>query len=436
MVFTWNLILLVAVGAIPLALSYWVPRLLLVGIVYNGLLAAVVMMDYLLTLKPELLSVQRRCDTALSMGAANPIEVWVRNPGKQKLEVMVKDEPPPTFQVDAKQLGLRVDAFSQGAGTYRVTPLAKGDYRFGDLNVRYRSRWGLLIRQGRFPAEVKVKVYPNLQEVRKYELLARRGRLLEAGIHTSRTRGVGTEFESLRDYLPDDEFRQINWKATARRAKLISSQYQVDRSQNVILMLDARRMMSGKIGEMAKLDYAVNASLMVAYVATLMDDRVGLVAFSHSVLSYLPARKGRNQLYLILEHLYNLEPELVEPDYAAAFRYLTAKNRKRSLVLVFTDLIDESASQALLAQIASLPPSHLAVCVTISDSEVVEMAESFPATPEDSYRKAMALQVLEARRTALASLRGQGVFVLDVPADKLSVAAINRYLELKGRSLL
>jgi uncharacterized protein (DUF58 family) len=372
----------------------------------------------------------------MSLGAANTVLVLVRSRSSSRLRLLLKDQPPHDLRSDARPIPVLLPPGEQAVTRYQVRPRAKGDYQFGDIGLRVWSPLGLLVSQTMVPASQRVRVYPNLKEVNRYERLARRGRLLEAGIRAARYRGRGTEFESLRTYLPDDDSRLINWKATARRHQLISSQFESERSQNLLLVLDAGRMMAGRVGEMTKLDYAINAALMSAYVGVAMGDRVGLLAFASEVRAYLPPRRGRGQVFRLLESLYRLEPELVEPDYEAAFRYLSLRQRRRSLVIVFTDLVDAEASDALIKQIGALHPHHLVLCVTVADADLLQMAHAAPRRGDEVYRKAVAYRVLADREAALSYLRQRGANVIDVPAGRLTTSTINRYLELKSRSLV
>ena len=187
---------------------------------------------------------------------------------------------------------------------YHVRPLRRGDYQFGDLSLRWLGPLGLVIRQANVDAKEPVKVYPNLLDVRRYDLLLRRNRLQEMGLRTTRQFGEGTEFERLREYLPDDEYRRINWKATARRNFPVTTEYQTERSQQVIAVLDAGRMMQSPVADIAKLDYVVNAVLLLTYVATGKGDRVGMLSFADDVMHYLSPRQGRGQFYRMLELLY------------------------------------------------------------------------------------------------------------------------------------
>jgi uncharacterized protein (DUF58 family) len=295
---------------------------------------------------------------------------------------------------------------------------------------------GLVARQHCVSREQAVKVYPNLVETAKFTLMARRGRLEMGGIRAARLVGAGREFESLRDYQPDDEYRRIDWKATARRGKLVSRQYEVEKSQNVILVLDVGRTMLSEIDGIAKLDYAVNAALLLAYVATLSDDNVGLLVFDDQVRTWIPPKKGRGQVYRLLDALYNAKANKTEPDYRQALGYVKARWRRRSLMICFTDLWDPDSSQRTISELISLQPRHLVACVTLMDTNVLRRVEAPLAAPQDAYERAVALQVLNDREKASAELKQRGVLVVDTPADKLSAALVNRYLEVKEKMML
>lgn len=430
---------LAAVGVVLFAAAAaGAPPLLAAGAAYNLALAISAAADYLLARRRGFVPVraERRVAEHLSLGAANPVSIVVRSEAAADLRIVVKDEPPTEMAHDAAPVAFTLGPATQGVIRYHVTPTAKGDYWFGDIRLRVRSPLGLLVSQGQASARQQVRVFPDLTALRRYELLARRGRLQEAGIRAARYRGRGTEFESLRAYLPDDDSRHINWKATARRRQLVTAQFQAERSQNVMLVLDAGRMMAGRLGRMTKLDYAINAALMAAYVTTAMGDRVGLLAFAQGIRAYLAPGRGKSQVFRLLQSLYRLEPELVEPDYDAAFRHLALHQRRRSLVIVFTDLVDRDSSDALLRQIGSLHPHHLVLCVTLADAEVLALAHAMPTEVGQVYRKAVAAHVVADREAALSYLRQRGVHVVDAPADRLTTETINRYLELKARSLV
>ena len=281
-----------------------------------------------------------------------------------------------------------------------------------------------------------MKVYPDIREAKKNELYAHRNRQPQVGIRRMRLRGQGREFESLRDFVIGDEIRHISWAATARRGKVITRQYTIERSQNIVVMLDTGRLMTARIGNLSKLDHAINATLSIAYVAAAGGDNVGLMVFSRRVINFLPPRRGRDQVNRLMEALYNVEPQLIEPSYARAFNFFGANYRRRSLVVILTDLVDRDASAELLAHTSKLVPRHLPLIVTIGDTDLRELVRLKPATSADVYRQSVAEEILRQREEALSRIRHAGGLALDVPAGRLSLELVNKYLEVKERGLL
>lgn len=436
---TYRLVLLLALGALPLLLVGYAPWVLTAVLLYNALLAACAVADFLASPRPEqAVTVTRAVEDKLSLGAPNAVTLEVRNRTTAPLTLTLRDLPPPTFDLDRAVEGrLTLPGDPRPVRfVYHVTPPAKGDFTFGDIYIQYPGRLGLIRRQAVVIARQAVKVYPNLVETAKYELLARRGRLMQLGIRAARVRGGGSEFESLREYVPGDEYKKIDWSATARRGKLISRQYEAERSQNILLLLDTGRTMLQPVQKMAKLDYVVNTALMLAYVAAASDDKVGLMAFDADVRVYLPPAKSKAQVYRILESLYNLEARLVETDYKAAFQNLSTRWRRRSLVVLFTDLVDPDSSAQILDAVPMIADLHRVVCVTVSDPNILAAAKSVPEDSAGVYQKAVATQVLQERRAAISVLKRRGVWTIDSPPEDLSADLINHYLDLKSRSLI
>ncbi len=436
---TYRLVLLLALGALPLLFVARAPWLLTAVLLYNAVLAACAVADFLASPQPDqALTLTRAVDDKLALGAPNAVVIEVRNRTSAPLALTLRDLPPPTFALDRAVEGrlLLPPDPRPVRFVYHVTPPAKGDFTFGDLYFQYPGRLGLVRRQAVMPARRAVKVYPNLVETAKYELLARRGRLMQLGIRAARVRGGGSEFESLREYVPGDEYKKIDWSATARRGKLISRQYEAERSQNILLLLDTGRNMLQAVQKMAKLDYVVNTALMLAYVAAASDDKVGLMAFDADVRVYLPPAKSKAQVYGILESLYNLEARMVETDYKAAFQNLSTRWRRRSLVVLFTDLVDPDSSIQILDAVPMISDLHRVVCVTVSDPNILAAAKSVPTDSAGVYRKAVATQVLQERRAAISVLKRRGVWTIDSPPEELSADLINHYLDLKSRSLI
>lgn len=433
-------------------LAAWSAGLLVLAL----LLAAAV--DWALARDVARVDVRREVADKLSLGAWNPVRLAVVNGTSRPITVEVRDEYPPDFDVQpAPRPGQMVpgrlpDPLAPGATAaevYRLLPRQRGDYRFAGLHVRIVGPLGLVRRQRRVPGDDgRVRVYPNLRQIRRFDLQARRGMVTAAGQRPLRVPGASTEFERLREYQPDDEYRRINWKASARRDRLIVNEYEAERSQNLVIMIDAGRLMAARVstppgdaaealtagetpGGLAKLDHALNAALLLAYVGTLRGDRVALLAYTDEVRTFIPPGRGRQTFLKMVDALYNLAAEPVEPDHGLAFAYLAGRSLRRSLVVLFTDLSDRETSTQLVAHLQRAARHHLAVCVTLGDPTVIRPAVARPAGVQALYEKMVAQRLLDDRSTVLARLTHSGVLCLDTQADTLSPRLIATYLELK-----
>lgn len=433
---TTRAVLLLLITTPMLIATSWLPWLGWVAGAYLLLVLGLLAGDWRLAGDATRFQVGRRHDERLSLGADNPVHLWVENRSGRLATLAIRDEPPDVFQIERYLLEGEAPPRKRWEGLYHVHPQRRGNYRFGDIHLRWPGPLGLVVRQARYARAEAIKVYPNLLDVRRYDLLVRRNRLQELGLRSVRRYGEGTEFERLRDYLPDDEYRRIDWKATARRHRPITAEYQTERSQTVVSVIDIGRMMQSPVGQMAKLDYVVNAVLLLTYVATGKGDKVGMLSFASAVRQFVRPRAGRGQFYRMLELLYAIEVEPVEPDYGAALNHLAYKQRKRALVVIFTDLGGGAGVEALVQHASLLARHSLLLVVTISDPEVVAAAQQPPNNSQAAYQRAAAAQLLDERQLTLDRLRRNGVLVLDVPANQLSIAVINRYLELKARTML
>lgn len=442
--FTKLLAALFALGALFFFFSGYVHWLLFAGLAYDGVLVAVSIADFILTPPPvDVWEIRRALDEKLALGTSNKVQVAVRFIGqfqeavpRRAYKLIVRDTPPLAFTVEGETtVRLAVSARDREAVfTYHVTPPAKGDFSFGDIYLYNPGPIGLIGRVGVVKAAADVKVYPNLHETEKYDMLLRRGRLMQVGIRNIKQRGGGSEFESLREYVPGDEYRKIDWSATARRGKLITRQYEAERSQNILIVVDTGRNMLQPIQKMAKLDYVINTALMLAYVAASSDDKVGLAVFDADVRTFLPPAKSKSQVYRILNALYNASAQMVESDYREAFTQIAARWRRRSLLVLFTDLLDPDSSAEIINDLGILEDLHRVVCVTVADPNITEAARNAPETSADVYKKSVAIQVLQERRQAISILKRRGIWTIDSPPQSLSADLINHYLELKARS--
>ncbi len=433
---TPRLVFLFALGLMPLALVVQVPAMLWAVEAFDVGLLILVLLDFRLAAGASAVTLERRVGLRLAIGEREPVTLRAQNATASGLVVQVRDEPPLAFAAEGRLVRFLLPPRGRAEGAYWVTPPARGDYTFTGFTVRVAGSLGLVQRQWRVPQATAVQVYPNFRLAARMDLMGRRSHLLRTGLHTLRRRGEGRTFESLRDYVPGDEIRHIDWKATARRGKIIVREYEVERHQNVFLMVDAGRMMTAQVANLTKMDYAVNAALLVAHAAIGQGDKVGLMVFADEVLAYLSPRGGKRQIVQVLEALYGARPSLVEPDYGVAFRYLAARRLQRALVLVFTDLVDARASARLLRHVGALTPHHLPLLVAIADPTLERYARAMPTAVRTVYRQAVARDLLEDRAEALRGITARGGLALDVPPEGLNLAVVNRYLDVKRRGLL
>ncbi|MCB9569121.1 MAG: DUF58 domain-containing protein [Myxococcales bacterium] len=431
-----RLLVLLMLGPLALALLTLVDRALLSNVLLvDAALALIAGVDALLGWGRRV-EVRREVRPVLSVGRPNPVTLHLRSRAGRDLEVDVSDD---TFAEAAREgLPARVHLPAGGEASvrYLLTPRRRGAYHLGAHTVRYPTPLRLWIRQQRIRADDEVRVYPDVQAVRAYELLARQDRA-HAMTRASRRVGGASEFERLREYSRDDEFRAIDWKATARRQKLIARQYQIERGQTIALMIDAGRLMSAEVQGLPLFDHALNASLMLAHVAARGGDRVGLLAFSDRILAALPPAGGRSATVRLVQATYDVHPELVEPDLAAAFSRIGRDLRQRTLVVVFTQVHDDVAAAALVRHARGLLPRHLPLIILLRDPELEALARIGDGADEaDLYTRAAAAELLGWRDRLIRTLRSLGAHVLDVEPRALTVDAVNRYLEIKARHLL
>ncbi len=469
-----RLLLFFALGSLGWVVAAFVPAFALLTLLFDIALLLIALVDLALSPKPRDFDLEREFNAKMNLGAPNNVLLRVKSRAKLPVSLVVRDEVPASFAVSNHQaprfqletplpelarFEMRVEAGKTAEATYQLLPNRRGDFRFGKLHARTTSGLGFWHRQFEREITGEARVYPDTTAVRRYELALREGKMRDIGLHLLRLRGRGTEFESLRDYTSDDEFKSINWKASARRGKLISTNYEIERDQTMLICIDCGRMMTsmavsrsrtqegekGRGGEgeilaaevpLSKLDCAINATVLLSHVGASMGDSVGLLLFADGVINYIAPRKGRVQTGQIIEALYAVQPSLVEPDYNVMYEYILARRLRRSLVVTFTDIIDPEASRELLQGSATIRRHHNALCVSIANLDVMDLAASFPHSSGELYDKAMAQRMLSQRSAALEALRGAGVGIVDAQASQLSVATVNRYLEMKSRGSL
>jgi uncharacterized protein (DUF58 family) len=398
---------------------------------YNAVIVGLLLFDFLVSQKQSF-SVEREVDHVLSIGIENPVWITVRNRSGSPFSVTLKDEYPLLVSTSDKELKGRIPKYETVRFRYTVTPFKRGEYMFGNVYARRKSHLGLWVFENTFDCKTHVRVYPNVYMVKKYDILSRKQMLNLIGVKPSKIFGQGTEFEMLRDYQVDDEYRVIDWKATSKKGKPVSRVYQVERTRNVLLMIDTGRIMGVRVGDLTKLEHAVNSALLVSFVALRLGERVGLCLFSSEIKEYIPLQGRRTHFNVIVEALYNLKPDDYESDYEKAFEYVARKNKKRSLVIIYTDLIEKQISQGLIQYCSALQKTHLPLCVAVKDTNIAEIAQGVEGTERALYQKAVATKLLRDRTVAVKELSRRGVRVVDELPEELTISTLNKYLELKS----
>jgi uncharacterized protein (DUF58 family) len=403
-----------------------------IGTIYVILLTLFIIFDALILPRQRKILIRRITPNRVSLGSPVRIIFEVQNNCRRKVELCLAEDAPSTIDVEPKICRAILESGESTSLEYRLVARRRGRHELSFIDVRILPAMGLLFRQFRVKIPVVLHVFPNLMNLKRYELLTRRGLSYEQGLAKLKMIGQGSEFESLRHYVSGDEMSRIEWKASAKRTKLIVKNYQPERQQSIIVAIDVGRATAGEFGGLSRVDYLVNATLMLAFVALRQNDWFSMVAFSDRIESYLPPVNGIKNIDRVARALFELQPRLVESDYGAACRFLGLKNRKRSLLCMMTDVVDSDASNVIIAYMSRFARYHLPLAITLSNPEVSHVAEESLAECEDLYSKAVALDTLTAREKALLVMRQKGISVLDVPPAHLTPELINRYTMIKS----
>ena len=418
------------------AAGFWTPWGLDAMLLADVLLIVLIWLDATLA---QTVVVNREPLPALSVGHTGEVVYRWTNPSSRPAHLNVREVRPDILGGTQPPRALGIPPRAAVREQVPVVPLRRGRETggAGGFVVDSIGPLGLGRHRARLPLPWDVVVYPPLVSVRLRASVAEALRRRDVGSKQIRRLGEGRLFESLREWVPGDDLRHIDWKATAKRGKVITRQYEAERRQQVLLVLDTGRLMTADVASgVARLDFAVQAALELAYAAAQHDDNVGIMTFADGVQHFVAPERGRTGVRRVMDVLAEVQPKLVEPDYPGAFRYLAARNRKRALTVLFTDVIDRFASDALVANVATLRPRHLPLAVTLRNPELDAAAMQRPETPRDAYRKAAAEELLHAREEALGHMRRAGVLVIDVTPERAAQAVVSKYLDLKRRGTL
>ncbi len=421
-----------AVFALIIAVVFSVQIALETTLLYNLILLGLTVWDRQKS-KANRISIYRLPLAKLSIGRDNPVTLSLSSKNLPA-SIIIRDGYPEGFTVSFPLIYRDIKAKTIEDFTYTARPSVRGEYTWGNLQLRQLSIWGLIWSQWTVKSETQVAVYPDLIGLRSISVritLEGSGSLI-----SRRPLGQGTEFSELRDYTIGDDLRFIDWKASARRSLPVVRVLEPEREQTLIILLDRGRLMTASVQGLQRFDWGLNSTLALSLAGLQRGDRVGVGVFDREVATWIPPERGQEHLSKLIERLTPLQPVLLESDYFSAVNQLVKQQSRRALVVIITDLVDAVASSALLAAMARLKPRYLPFCVALRDPQIDLIAHTPTENLTLSYNRAVALDLLAQRQIAFAKLKQRGVLVLDAPADQMSEQLVNQYLRLKARNLL
>ncbi len=382
------------------------------------------------------LQIERRMLRSGSLGGTHDVTLFVENRSNKVRRLEVRDDLPDGLSAEPDMHSFELQPRKRIELQYRLRPLRRGVFHFEEIYLRLRSRFGLWQRTvlRRCPGELLV--YPNMQQLNEYAMLARTNRLSLIGVRHTRRAGQDNNFERLRDYTQDDNYKHIDWRATARRNKLTVKQFQQDQSQRIVFLLDCGRMMTNEYQGLSFLDYALNSVLMLSYVALHQGDSVGMMCFSDRVEKYVPIRGGGAQMNRILHAGFDRFPTMKQSNFDQAFLHFSNHCRRRTMVVLITNVIDDVSAAQITGYLATLGSRHLPVLVLLRDRRTFDAADNPAMDDSVLFRSAAAAQLLIWRNEVLRKMIDAGVLVVDTFPDTLTAPLINRYLEVKAKHLL
>lgn len=418
-------------------LSYTFPMLYGVSILLAITFLVVVLFDlFLLFSTKDGIGASRKCPPKFSNGDDNPITIDIENQYSFSVSCKVIDELPPVFQIRDKHWVTRIQPHHNEAIQYVMRPLKRGDYHFGKVNIFARTVLHFVSRRYQFDDEQVVRVYPSFLHLKKYEMIAFSENLRNHGQRKLRKLGNTTEFEQIKQYVPGDDPRHINWKATARTSQIMVNQYTDERSQQIICIVDKGRAMKMPFEGLSLLDYSINATVALADIILKSGDKAGLITFSNKLSSYLPASKRKVQLQNIFEVLYNQRTFYKESDFDLLNSFVSQRMNQRSLLILFSNFESMTSFQRQLPYFRSLSKKHMVLVVFFKNTELDEMTEARAQNIEQIYTHTMASQFKQDKFRVVEELRRYGILSVLTRPNDLTIDLINKYIEIKKRQLL
>lgn len=379
--------------------------------------------------------IRRVTDNVLSVRVKNTVELEIENNGTHSLSIHIRDEVPENCIAEGNQFKIRLKGRETKIKKYSLTPTSRGEWEFRGLYIRYPGLLGLAQVQKEILPPNPIRIYPNIKAIEEFELLKQTGHLSHMGMRRSRIKGLGMEFESLRDYNEDD-YRKIDWKASARRGKLVVRNFEQETNQGVMVCVDVGRHMLGEVDGVRKLDHCLDAALLFLHAAERAGDQVGLMLFNDTVEKYIAPRRGKAQVARLLEALYDAQAQPIQPNYNQAFSYLASRWKKRSLVVIFTDAENADQATMISSALATIRRRHLVYVVRVSDPKLREFLNTDVTGDRELFDQAAALWYIGDRRRAEVALRNAGLNSLEAEPQDLARELVTAYLRVKRLSLI
>lgn len=421
---------------LAIGLGYAYPILFAIGKGALWIFLTVVAIDFILLYHKKAITAQRICADRFSNGDDNEVAISLTNEYPFKTYTTIIDEAPLIFQRRDVKFPLAIAAHSTGEVAYTLRPTERGVYAFGHIRVFARTLLGMVERRYTQGEKKDVKVYPSYLMLNHYELLAMSNNLTEMGIKRIRRVGNNTEFEQIKEYVEGDEYRTINWKASARKNQLMVNVYQDERSQQIYSVIDKGRVMQQSFNGMSLLDYSINAALVLSYVAIRREDKAGLITFSGNMDTSLSPSRRPGQMQHILEALYAQKANFDETDYSNLCVNVNNRISKRSLLVLYTNFSGMTALQRELPYLKLLNRRHRLLVVFFEDAEMSNYIREEKHSTLEYYQHVIAEKFAYEKRLIVSTLRQHGILSLLTTPEKLSIDVINKYLEMKQRQIL
>lgn len=382
------------------------------------------------------ITARRQVPAKLSNGDINNINITIKNNYPFQVSYTIIDEIPHQFQKRDFNIKGILNSKQESSLNYSLRPVKRGEYSFGKLNIFICGKIKLVQRRFTFNDSHMVPVYPSFIQMRKFELLAISNRLTDAGIKKLRRISTNREFEQIKDYVQGDDYRTVNWKATARKSKLMVNQFQDEKSQNVYSIIDLGRTMKMPFEGMSLLDYAINTSLVISNIAILKHDKAGLITFSNKINSIVPAQRNNIQMKNIMEILYKQETRFPESNFEIIHANVKRKIRQRSLIILYTNFEGIYSAERQIPYLRSLTKSHLLLVVFFKNTELSEIKQKPAANTEEIYVKTIAEKLSYDKKLIVKELNKNGIYTVLTRPEDLTVKTINKYLEFKAKGLI